>query len=204
MKAMYLILIGLSIAFSACEKDQPQAQQISNTLLTEEEKSSLIFMREEEKLAHDVYTTLYAKWNLMIFNSISNSEQTHTDAILLLLNKYGLTDPVGSNDIGEFSDTLFTRLYQELVLAGNASLLDALKVGATIEDLDLVDLRNALSQLSNADMIATYQNLSKGSRNHLRSFYSKILSEGGDYTPQFLSQEEFDAIINSPKETGGM
>ena len=166
------------------------------------ESGSLSFMREEEKLARDVYITLYNKWGVNIFSNISNSEQTHMDAILMLLNKYSLTDPVGSNAVGVFSNTALQNLYNLLVVQGNTSVLEAYKVGATIEDLDIFDLTNALINIDNQDIRLVYDMLTKGSRNHMRSFYKNILNVGGTYIPQYITQAEFDAIINSAMETG--
>ena len=159
-------------------------------------------MREEEKLARDVYITLYSKWGSTIFSNISNSEQTHMDAVLMLLNKYGLADPVGSNPVGVFSNASLQNLYHQLVAQGTASLLNAYKTGATIEDLDIYDLTKALISVDNQDIRLVYNMLAKGSRNHMRSFYGNILNLGGTYIPQYITQAEFDAIINSPMETG--
>lgn len=167
-----------------------------------DELKGLIYMREEEKLARDVYTALYIKWNTTIFSNIASSEQTHTDAVLTVLNKYSITDPVGSRGAGEYADSALQVLYTQLVAQGSKSLLDAYTVGATIEDLDIFDLHKQLAKSDNQDIRFVYENLTKGSRNHLRSFYSQLLLSGGAYTAQFISQAEFDTIINSPKETG--
>ena len=170
--------------------------------LNADEQATLPFMREEEKLARDVYTFLYSKWQINIFSNISSSEQAHMDAILLLLNKYNLPDPVGNNAAGVFTNITLQNLYNQLTTQGSVSSLDALKVGATIEDLDIYDLKTALTKADNQDIRLVYENLMKGSRNHLRTFYSNILSAGGTYTPQYITQAEFDAIINSSMETG--
>lgn len=159
-------------------------------------------MREEEKLARDVYTTLYAKWKINIFSNITDSEQTHMEAVLQLLNKYNLPDPVGDNTVGEFNNTDLQELYNQLIELGSTSVSDALKVGATIEDLDIFDLENALIKINNQDITLVYESLTKGSRNHLRSFYSNILIAGETYTPQYITQEKFDSIVNSPMEKG--
>lgn len=159
-------------------------------------------MREEEKLARDVYITLYKKWGVNIFTNISASEQTHMESVRLLLTKYNLTDPVGSNPVGVFNNVTLQTLYNQLVALGNTSLPDAYKAGATIEDLDIFDLTNALTGIDNHDIRLVYDNLTKGSRNHMRSFYKNILNVGSTYTPQYITQAEFDAIINSPMETG--
>jgi hypothetical protein len=136
------------------------------------------------------------------FYKYCSSEQTHTNAVLTLLNKYELTDPVGTNSVGIFNDTTLQNLYTQLVAQGSTSLSDAYKIGATIEDLDIFDLNNWVIKVDNQDIKFVYQNLTKGSRNHMRSFYSQIISAGGTYTAQFISQAELDSIINSPKETG--
>lgn len=181
---------------------QAQIASLPVESLNTAELTTLSFMREEEKLARDVYITLYNKWGANIFTNISNSEQTHMDAILMLLNKYGLPDPVGSNAIGVFKNVTLQNLYTQLVTQGNTSISDAYKVGANIEDLDIFDLTNALTLVDNQDIQLVYGNLNKGSRNHLRSFYKNILNVGASYTPQYITQAVFDAIINSPMETG--
>jgi hypothetical protein len=181
---------------------QAQINGLSAEPLSEAEKNSLIFMREEEKLARDVYKALFTKWNTAIFSNIASSEQTHMDAILMLLNKYELADPVGVNGPGIFNNQVLQNLYNQLILRGNLSIAGAYKVGAGIEELDISDLTTALVSVDNQDIIMVYSNLTKGSRNHLRSFYKKVLWIGETYTPQYLTPAAFDAIINSPMETG--
>lgn len=215
-----LIAAALVVSLASCSKDdtpanngndngninianlQAQITSLPKEPLNSTELSSLSFMREEEKLARDVYITLYNKWGVNIFTNISSSEQTHMESVLLLLNKYSIADPVGTNLVGVFNNTILQGLYNQLVAQGNTSVLEAYKVGATIEDLDIFDLKNALINIDNQDIRLVYDNLTKGSRNHMRSFYKSILSVGGAYTPQYITQAEFDAIINSAMETG--
>lgn len=206
------VTLFFSVILVSCSKNKDnrnttnnlnsQVNNLPNEPLNTDERATLSFMREEEKLARDVYIFLYNKWTLPIFNNISSSEQSHMDAIVQLLNKYNLPDPVGSNGYGIFSNPLLQNLYTQLTTQGSVSLLDALKAGATIEDLDIYDLKLSLTKVDNHDIILVYNNLMKGSRNHLRSFYSNIINAGGTYTPQYITQAEFDAIINSPMETG--
>lgn len=191
------ILPGLDIAAIQAQIDGLPAEPLS-----EAEKNSLLFMREEEKMARDVYKAMFTKWNTAIFSNIASSEQTHMDAILMLLNKYELEDPVTANGPGVFTNQLLQNLYSQLILRGNISIAGACKVGASIEELDISDLATALVTVDNQDIIMVYNNLARGSRNHLRSFYKKILWAGETYTPQYLTQAAFDAIVNSPMETG--
>ena len=181
-------------------------QQISSLpveTISAAEKNGLLVMREEEKLAKDVYLTLYKKWNLNVFNNISSIEETHTSAVLSLLHKYNIPDPAGNNAVGVFENVTLQKLYIDLVAQGSVSLLEGVKVGATIEDLDIFDLEEYLKDVDNKDITYVINNLTKGSRNHLRSFYSQILSQKGTYSAQFITQSEFDNIVNSGRETGG-
>lgn len=170
--------------------------------LSQEEIDGLILMREEEKLAHDVYTKLYEIWGQKIFINISDSEQTHTDMVLELLNKYDIEDPVKDNTVGVFQDNNLLTLYNDLVELGEKSLVDALNVGATVEDLDIYDLNKLMKEADNEDILAVYQNLTKGSRNHLRSFTNILNRNGEIYTPQYISSSEYQSIINTPSENG--
>ena len=167
------------------------------------EEEGLYYMREEEKLAHDVYSTLYLTNGQKIFDNISDSEQTHTDAIKLLIDRYSLTDPVTDPSIGTFQNSYLQSLYDSLVAQGSASLVDALIVGATIEEIDIIDIQTELdNSVDNQDITRVYENLLKGSRNHLRSFVKNLTNQGISYTPQYLDQVVYDSIIDSPIETG--
>lgn len=177
---------------------------IPESLLSEKEKSGLIQMREEEKLARDVYTTLGAKWGTRVFSNIASSEQTHTDAVKVLLDRYGISDPSTDGAVGVFHSADMQKLYDTLTETGLRSLGDALIVGATIEDLDIRDLDVLMKSTDKQDILVTYSNLQKGSRNHMRAFVKNITSSGGTYTPQYITQDAFSAIITAPQERGRM
>ena len=203
MKIIYyvsLLLITTSSLF-ACNKEVVNETGIG-PILTNDTKNSLLLMREEEKLAHDVYVTLYEKWGMPIFDNISASELRHTDAVLNLLEARGLSDPSAGLKRGEYSNADFITLYKQLVEKGSQSLMDALIVGTTIEDLDLYDLDQWMAKITDEDILSVYKNLAKGSRNHMRAFYSQITSKDGDYKAQYISQQKMDEIVNSPKEMG--
>lgn len=172
---------------------------IKKSELTEKEKLGLLQMREEEKLARDVYTTLGSIWGTRIFSNIASSEQTHTDAIKVLLTKYDIKDPVTSDAVGVFTSKTMQELYNKLTTQGKASLSEALNVGATIEDLDIRDLDVLKNETNKEDILLTYNNLQKGSRNHMRAF---VRASGGNYTPQYISQSDYSSIISSPQERG--
>jgi len=161
-------------------------------------------MREEEKLARDVYLRLYDLWNINIFKNIAASEQTHTDAIKALLDSYSLDDPMSNDENGVFANDDLQALYNQLVDQGSQSLEDALKVGAAVEEIDILDLEKYIAQTDNADIQMVYENLLKGSRNHLRSFAETIQKQtGATYQPQYLPEDEYQAIVGSEIERGG-
>lgn len=165
--------------------------------------AGLIFMREEEKLARDVYLALYAMHSVNIFNNIAASELTHANAIKNLLDRYAINDPVGDNGPGVFTNSDLQQLYDTLVTAGSPTKLDALYAGATIEDLDIDDIARLMTNLpENSDIFMVYANLLRGSRNHLRSFHKQIVRNNGNYTPTSITQALYDEIVNSPKERG--
>jgi hypothetical protein len=199
-----MVLVGLVVAlplvFTALFYKNDTGTQINS--LSVKEQEWLVFMREEEKLARDVYTTLGDKWGVQIFSNISTSEQTHTDAVQNLLSSYNIPDPVKSDEVGVFQSETLQKLYTDLVAEGEQSLVQALKVGAEIEDLDIRDLDIAMSETKNENILQVYANLQKGSRNHLRSFVRQLESRGEKYAPKYISLEEYNSIISSEQERG--
>lgn len=172
--------------------------------LSDDEIAGLLLMREEEKLAHDVYIALYETWGLAIFQNIANSEQSHTDAVKALLDAYGLEDPAAGEAPGEFVNADLQALYNELITQGSQSLSNALKVGAAIEEIDILDLEEQQVQTDDPGIRTVYENLLKGSRNHLRSFTSTLYRQTGEtYQPQYLSTDVYQGIVGSSIESGG-
>jgi len=169
--------------------------------LSEQELGSLMQMREEEKLARDVYLTMFEKWNFVIFKNIANSEDRHMNAVKQLLDKYEIEDPVKSNEVGVFTNSTLKKLYDDLVAKGEKSLLDALLVGATIEDLDIFDLNERMAGTDNDDIECVFKNLKLGSENHIRAFVRQIERNGGTYQAQYISQQELDRILS--EKSGG-
>ena len=177
---------------------------VAPATISPEEAADLQFMREEEKLAHDVYVTLYEKWGLRVFANISRSEQQHTEAVAYLLDRYDISDPAAGNDLGTFTDAKLQALYDQLVAQGSESVADALKVGAAIEEIDILDLQERLAATDNAAIERVYNSLLAGSENHLRAFVSNLKSRTGEtYAPQYLSQAAYNAIVTASGSQGG-
>lgn len=172
------------------------------TELTVQETEALVLMREEEKLAHDVYVTLGELWGLRIFDNIAAAETSHEEAVASLLDQHGIEDPAVGNDIGVFTNPEYSALYVQLVEQGSVSIVEALRVGAFIEDLDIVDLDQLLNVVDAPSIATVFESLAKGSRNHLRAFSSQLEARGETYSPTYLTQADYDAIVGSPTERG--
>lgn len=170
--------------------------------LTGTEADHLLFMREEEKLARDVYLTLYDQWQHSVFSNISSAEQRHMDALAVKIDTYGLVDPVVDDTVGVFTNTDLSILFEDLTAKGESSLLDALYVGAFIEEIDILDLQEAIATSTHPDLIRVYENLMRGSRNHLRAFVRQIENLGVPYEAQEMDQSEVDMILDQPLERG--
>lgn len=176
--------------------------------LTTDEINTLLFVREEEKMARDVYLSLYGKWEQQVFENIATgSEQQHMDVMGSLISHYNLVDPVVDNTVGVFTDPQILALYQDLVMKGSFTLLDGLKVGGFIEEFDINDLQEAIDEAkagsAPADVIQAYENLMCGSRNHLRAFVGQIEKNNVDYVAQVMPQASVDAIVSTSEEQCG-
>jgi hypothetical protein len=185
---MGIVIILIINSFIGC------TQNINLTTLTTFEKEGILLMREEEKLAHDVYSFFAQKYNIPIFRNITKSEVEHQKLMIQLMEKYGIKDPSFEEE-GKFHNNELQELYHRLTVQGN-TLIEALKIGAYIEELDIRDLKQLMKETDNEDILTTYNPLLWGSENHLRAFVRNLTNRGVEYQPVFLSAEEFNSILN--------
>lgn len=210
MKTRSAILLAMTLAGLTLLGQPAQAGRNSGTTnttlsaLSKAERQDLRFMREEEKLARDVYLALLEHWGLTPFANIAGSEQQHMDALLMLLRKYRLTDPTAGLVAGEFANAQLQELYDKLMEQGLNSDVEALKVGGIIEETDIQDLDDALARSDNADIDQVYARLQCGSRNHLRAF-ARVLAAitGQEYQAQVMDPAAVEVILTSPQEFCG-
>ncbi len=161
----------------------------------------LIFLREEEKLARDVYLHLFDTWGLAVHKNIAASEQTHTDRVRDLLATLEVADPVASDAVGAFTNPDLAGLYAALTAEGDASEVAALTVGATIEDLDIADITHMIARTDDARALALYEGLRCGSRNHMRSFAGQLQAQDQVYEAQYIEADDLAAILAGGHET---
>jgi len=168
-----IILLGLMVSpmYAKGGKGNGVGGGSTTPVLTETEASDLIFLREEEKLARDVYLAMFDLWGTQIFVNISVSEQRHMDSVKSLIDKYGLEDPIVDDTPGVFTNPALAQKYTELITQGSISLKDALDVGVIIEEMDIHDIEvEMLPDATKTDIIRVLTNLLAGSYNHLDAF----------------------------------
>lgn len=209
MKALLFKVLVIIVVFSSCTNDSKSDdldefnEVTKTTALTQHEKDDLLFLREEEKLARDVYLYAYDLYGVQIFKNIANSEQKHMNSVLDLLKKYNLNDSA-SEIIGTFNNPDLQAIYNSLIEKTNISLLEALLVGNTIEDLDINDISINEQRTEKDDLLTMYNALKCGSRNHLRNFNKQVEQNEGSYTPSYISIDEFEAIVSTTNEQCGL
>jgi len=172
--------------------------------LTAEDAEEVLWVREEEKLARDVYLTLYEQWGLTTFRNIADSEQKHMDAVNEeLIIPYGLEDPVTTDTVGVFTNPELQAIYNQLIEKGSASIEDAVEIGMMIEDMDIFDLQEAMDKTDNEDIIRVFSSLENGSENHMRAFYRQVEKYDISYTPEYITEEEMNAILSGSNGNNG-
>jgi hypothetical protein len=190
--------LGLALPQVAAA-DQSAASVMSNA----EETAGLRYMREEEKLAHDLYLAFYDIWGLPVFRNIAESEAAHTFAVLTLLNQYAIPDPAAGMAQGSFNDPGLQELYDTLLEQGSASLEQALRAAALVEEVDIQDLALRLGQTSSPQIEGVYMNLMSASENHLRAFVSQYSARfNQSYNAQVLPSEQVEAILAASAARG--
>lgn len=157
------------------DEEQPLLSKEPDTgsATTDSTETQLLYLIEEEKLAHDVYTVLYDKYGARVFGNILQSENTHQERVLSLLEQRNIADP-RKDAVGKFTDPDLQKLYDDLIAKGMKSEKDAYEVGVTIEEVDIADITKQLETASDVDVIQTLEDLRRGSENHLRAFNRQL------------------------------
>lgn len=153
---------------------EPKAPVIDKGIATADATTEqLVYLIEEEKLAHDVYSAMFELWGSKVFGNILKSEANHQSQVLTIMNTRDIADPRSSEE-GVFENEELQDLYDQLIAKGSKSAIDAYEVGVAIEELDIDDLTKMLATAKDADVIAMMENLRKGSENHLRAFNNQL------------------------------
>jgi len=177
-------------------------QEVLNSpksILSEELSNTLSYMGNEERLAYDVYNRLYKEWSIKQFTNIATkSEYKHITAVQQLVQKYKINDgenftnvdlkalaymntPIEKMKAGTYDISKIQRLYDDLITQGLTSEIDALKVGCTVEVVDVEDL-DAYIKIAEAsqaqDVVTVFNFLRDGSYNHYWAFDKGLKKRG--------------------------
>jgi len=191
------------VALYATLAPSTSAVTVSANTLTDAEIQDILFMREEEKLARDVYMTLADVWGTPIFTNIAGAESMHMTSIETLITRYGLEDPVDDNPVGVFVNPTLQTMYDDLVATGSQSFIDALEVGALIEEVDIKDLVDSIAETEASDVLRVWEQLLSGSQNHLKAFTSQLTAQGIAYEPTVLDVATYDQMLTEAGQPNG-
>jgi hypothetical protein len=171
----------------------------SQSAITESEKAAIIFVVQEEKVAHDFYAAMYELHGLTPFRSISKSEGLHMDKARSLVDHFGIEDPNTEHydTPGKFSSNKFQVMYDDLVREGSKSIQDALIESARFEEMDIVDIEKFNSTIQNEFIKSTFESLIGISKNHLKAIVRELSERGIEYSPFYLTREELNSIVKS-------
>ena len=187
---------GILTLTSENESIQDQISGTAAASLSPREEEGVLFIWEEEKVARDLYNELYKNTRMPVFLDLARSEQSHMDYAKTLIDKYGLELPI-EDEPGVFSNQTLAEMYNDLLAKGMQSEEDALKVAATFEEISIVDLEKELEAANNEDVRLVFQGLLAGSRKHLRSYVRDLEDMNITYTPQYLSEKEYDEVVKA-------
>lgn len=193
-----LILLGKSYPdnkYSSADSFYCRVGDFPKQDVSADESKELLYMREEEKMAHDFYSLMYEKWGLRPFGNIKEAEARHMQAVKTLLDRYSISDPVTTSEYGIFSSEKIKGLYDNFLKQGNLSAKDALLAAAELEEVDIVDLKKGIKESDNDDIRFVYDNLVRGSENHLRAFVRNLSKYNTTYSPKHLDRETYNDIL---------
>lgn len=154
----------------------------------------LQFQVDEERMAGEIYRSFGEQWKLRPFQNIPRAEARHQAALTQLAQRAGVTI-APTTAVGRYATPEIQARYEALIARGRDSEVEALKVGALIEEQDIADLRVLVATTDNADLRAVAAALEAGSRHHLRAFVRNLKARGVAYESQVLPAEEVVEII---------
>lgn len=173
--------------------------------INQSDRDALIYTMQEEKVANNFYTAMQSLYGMNVFENISKAETMHMKHVKTLLDDFGIDNPVSGKyeAAGSFMDAGLEKMYNDMISVGNISVTDALKESAKFEEMDIRDLKAFVESTQNTSIKSTLNMLINASGNHLRAFVKNLRTRGIEYTPQYLSQEEFNGIISSSGKSRG-
>lgn len=132
--------------------------------------TELNYLRQEEKLAHDLYVLADSLYGAQQFGNIAQAEVHHGQAINSLLAGYSMADPNAGQAEGVFTDPQIQKTYNELAARIRQSQDEAAQVGILAEKTDIADLKKTIDSSPPAAVKSTLSHLVTASERHLQAF----------------------------------
>ena len=156
----------------------PTMVQASTDTATGLTNAQLTEMREEERVARDLYTKLASSSGELIFTRIAASEQRHLEAVERLMTSQGMDPGAAGTTVGRYAVPDLQAAYDRWLAQGRASDEAAYKVGVELERQDIADLKglDVADGTTGARVVAALLN---GSEHHLAAFTKAV---NGDLT----------------------
>lgn len=192
MKKTLVLSILLCAAFAL------RAQSLIGNQLKSKE-AVIMYLVEQEKLAHDFYRSLDTMWVTDIFNRVANEEYEHVGKLSAVAAELMINVPNHFNEypMGQFIDSKLRHLYTELMISANFSLEDAYRTSANLEERKMVDLKMALKEPNFELENLTYKALLIGSEDNFKAFIRALNEMNSGYTPILMSPSEFEALTKN-------
>lgn len=171
--------------------------------LTADEIEFLFAMREDEKMAKDLYTAFGAQYPTAVqFSRIATAEATHVAAIETMLTYYEVSFPA-LTPAGVFADAEKQAQY-DAFLAQGTTIQGAFEVMALLEEENIAAYKAVEATATNANIKLILANMVRASSNHLKAAVRQLTILGITYTPTHLDQATFDEVISSAFAQGNM
>ncbi|NTV17903.1 MAG: DUF2202 domain-containing protein [Bacteroidales bacterium] len=168
--------------------------------LTADEIEFIYAVREDEKVARDLYFSFFGTFGLKPFENIGKAEDNHIKATEKLFDYYEIDYPALSEN-GKFENAIRQKLFDSLLLKGTPEL-EAFKVMAMLEESNIVEYGEVLKTIANPNIKIVIENLARASANHFKAAIRQITALGGTYTPALMTQEQYKAVIAIGFEKG--
>jgi len=173
-----VIVSGAAVAGAQALAADPTPTPSAGAALDEQAQEHVAFIREEERLARDLYTALDAHHDgLAPFSMIKNAEQRHFDAAGRLIDIYHLDDPSEGAEAGEYAFDELQERYDGWLERGLKSEQEAFTVGVELETADIADLEKMIADIDNAQVDRVLGHLLQGSEHHLDAFTKAVNGE---------------------------
>ncbi|WP_456450093.1 DUF2202 domain-containing protein [Hydrogenimonas sp.] len=194
------------------------AERMPESNLTEEQKYTLAYMWNEEKLAKDIYLALDEIFpHDTFYNIATRSETQYEAAVEALVKKHDINitnlenyevsyseEELRALAPGEYAVPEVQALYDALYAEGSRSLTSALQVGCKVEVTDVADLDEDIEIAEGApDLVMVYTALRSGSYNHYWAFDRALKSLGVEEGCCSLGEAYCKTPEEFPASSGG-